>query len=640
MKSTIKFRDRIESHVKELEKFESYAILDTPNGQMIADLSWSKSTKTATLRVRSEFDEFWTEWDLPAIPAALDRLTEELADADLAVGSLHVATTDDTNGHRFLPSDSELYCITLGAWQDALGTSSRKVEDTTEDTVGIPICASALQEDICEHDKILVSVWIKDGDFFKEIQLTSNLNGRFLYVHRRLSVHTYDGLGIRVADANSAYRVLRVLAGQSVTLLDTLIACTNKEEKHVASTLVPEDSSFFKNAKALMLAAMPRTEVSETDLETLGCWSTDDSTFRNRVSRLNTRARGLHVAKLLLNHLKGGKKGVQQWNGINDSLKDIACFRGLDFEKHDLQGIKLGKADFRDCNFSSAILKKCSGNQCDLSQAQFKGADLSASKLTEIDAIRADFTGANLEKSKFSKCNLREAILTNANIKHVDFSGSDLREVDLSTCNANEAKTFAKVKYDEKTVLPTDFPHWGEMLWAGEGPDPFRMHQLNQLATRKITDFGEFLNLMKAGFDQARITKALSMLQQESFQLFNEQDEAGVWGIIKSQTSSELVYACKLGRDGTFCCCTQNLNPCGGLRGALCKHILVLAIGLTKAGSLDLDEAAKSISASRNEVPKLDKERMTSVFLKYKGAQNGELDWRPTETLPEDYYAY
>jgi hypothetical protein len=26
-------------------------------------------------------------------------------------------------------------------------------------------------------------------------------------------------------------------------------------------------------------------------------------------------------------------------------------------------------------------------------------------------------------------------------------------------------------------------------------------------------------------------------------------------------------------------------------------------------------------------------------FLKYQGAQAGEIDWRPTETVPEDFYA-
>ena len=30
---------------------------------------------------------------------------------------------------------------------------------------------------------------------------------------------------------------------------------------------------------------------------------------------------------------------------------------------------------------------------------------------------------------------------------------------------------------------------------------------------------------------------------------------------------------------------------------------------------------------------------MADSLLKYKGAQAGEIDWRPTETIPEDYYA-
>ena len=30
---------------------------------------------------------------------------------------------------------------------------------------------------------------------------------------------------------------------------------------------------------------------------------------------------------------------------------------------------------------------------------------------------------------------------------------------------------------------------------------------------------------------------------------------------------------------------------------------------------------------------------MGAVLFKYKGAEAGEIDWRPTETVPEDYYA-
>ncbi|MCI0704901.1 MAG: hypothetical protein L0241_27900 [Planctomycetia bacterium] len=36
---------------------------------------------------------------------------------------------------------------------------------------------------------------------------------------------------------------------------------------------------------------------------------------------------------------------------------------------------------------------------------------------------------------------------------------------------------------------------------------------------------------------------------------------------------------------------------------------------------------------------KPDKEVVTATFLKYKSVEAGEIDWRPTETVPEDFYA-
>jgi len=101
-----------------------------------------------------------------------------------------------------------------------------------------------------------------------------------------------------------------------------------------------------------------------------------------------------------------------------------------------------------------------------------------------------------------------------------------------------------------------------------------------------------------------------------------------------------LVYACRIDSAGGFACCTQNLNPCGGLRGALCKHLLVLIVGLTKGEDVEPTTINGWVAASRLQAPELDKDRMSEVFLKYKGAEAGEIDWRPTETVPEDYYAF
>ena len=50
--------------------------------------------------------------------------------------------------------------------------------------------------------------------------------------------------------------------------------------------------------------------------------------------------------------------------------------------------------------------------------------------------------------------------------------------------------------------------------------------------------------------------------------------------------------------DGTFSCCTQNLLPCGGLQGRICKHLLVLVVGLVKSGQADPTLVDRWITAS------------------------------------------
>lgn len=200
---------------------------------------------------------------------------------------------------------------------------------------------------------------------------------------------------------------------------------------------------------------------------------------------------------------------------------------------------------------------------------------------------------------------------------------------------------FAKAKYDENTVLPVDFKFINELRWTGSGTDPRKSQLVERMTSQPAAfDFASFLELIRRDFDDERIKKALTMLKKESFQLFFEQSEAGISGIVKSQTDQDLLYACMLNSDGAFGCCTQNLNPCGGLRGSLCKHILCLVVGLTKSGAVEAVPTAQSIVASKKARPLPDKAAMTALFLRYAGAQSGEVDWRPTETLPEDYYSF
>ncbi len=152
-------------------------------------------------------------------------------------------------------------------------------------------------------------------------------------------------------------------------------------------------------------------------------------------------------------------------------------------------------------------------------------------------------------------------------------------------------------------------------------------------------DLAGFINTLSSSTDASRMQKVTKMLRADRFQLFSDVSDDHVTGVVKSQTDSELVYACRLDKDGGFFCCTQNLAHCGGLRGALCKHLLVLIIGLAQSGQLDAATAHRWSAASRKNKPALDSDAATATFVRYKGAQAGEVDWRPTETIPEDFYA-
>jgi uncharacterized protein YjbI with pentapeptide repeats len=155
----------------------------------------------------------------------------------------------------------------------------------------------------------------------------------------------------------------------------------------------------------------------------------------------------------------------------------------------------------------------------------------------------------------------------------------------------------------------------------------------------KVTDIATFLKALELRADKSKIDKATKMLKAEKFQLFNDITDAHLNGVVKSQTDADLVYACRIESNGQYACCTQNLNICGGLRGSICKHLLVLIIGLVKAGQLDPSSIDTWIAKTHDTKPELNKETMGEIFIRYKGAEAGEVDWRPTETVPEDYYA-
>ncbi len=331
-----------------------------------------------------------------------------------------------------------------------------------------------------------------------------------------------------------------------------------------------------------------------------------------------------------------------------------ACLDNVNFEHADLTGssfinaslqkARLSFATAKGANFTGANLNNAKMESMQLANAIFVSANLHNALLSDAKAEGANFTGATMDSATLDYANLKKTVFRDVDLSKVSLSKSDLRSADLSMISKTEhlnPSSFFNAKYDELTKLPSDSLRiLKQLTWKGNGENHHLEGHKKQFCESDPVDFSGFIGHLNGNFDKDRLKKALGMLKKETFQLFSEVTESNVTGIVKSQTDADLVYSCRLAADGTFSCCTQNLKACGGLRGYLCKHILVLIIGLTQAEQMQPTTAARWVLASTVEKPKLDKDAMTDVFLRYEGAKSGEIDWRPTETIPEDFYAF
>ncbi len=344
------------------------------------------------------------------------------------------------------------------------------------------------------------------------------------------------------------------------------------------------------------------------------------------------------LRELMLAELSAGSAGVAKWNQRSErERRKLGKLRKHDFTNAKLAGVNLERQDLEGCKFGGANLKKANFHDSQLKGASFTKADLSGANLADCTCSEASFEGATLTKCNLRAANFRRCSFQKADLSKSDFAYADLGGADFSKATLDGVE-FTRTKFDEKTIFPPGFVPPEGLEWKGVGPRPGTPAPPPPPKSGSL-DFDAFLQQLHNKVELARMQKAGSMLKAERFQLFAEVKADSLVGIVKSQSSKDLVYSCRLASDGGFGCCTQNLRPCGGLRGALCKHLLVLIVGLAKAGQLDSATVDHWIDLSRSQKPAIDEDAMSATFLRYKGMEAGEVDWRPTETIPEDFYA-
>jgi hypothetical protein len=318
---------------------------------------------------------------------------------------------------------------------------------------------------------------------------------------------------------------------------------------------------------------------------------------------------------LLLADLRGGAEGVQRWNARPPSEQQaVGPLRGEDLGGLDLAGVCLDGIDLDggwlvESNLSDASLAGTRMEKAWCPGACFRDANLSGARLSGANLRSCDCQGAN-----FAGANLARATLDDANLCGADLSTASLLDVSVT-----------RARHDHATRFPPGFVPRTAMTWVGDGPIPLKL----DLFVRKLERL----------VDPRRLGRAIEMLKGERFQLYSEVDGEALLGVVRSQTDANVVYSCRLDARGRFGCCSQFLDACLGLRGAVCKHLLVLIVGLTRAGEVDPGAVLDWVEASRSRAPAIDTETMSKTLLRYQAAQAGEIDWRPTETIPEDYYA-
>jgi uncharacterized protein YjbI with pentapeptide repeats len=138
--------------------------------------------------------------------------------------------------------------------------------------------------------------------------------------------------------------------------------------------------------------------------------------------------------------LRGGTKGIAEWNEWRSAAKKIpdlieADLSGADLSEANLSGANLSGVNLLRTNLSGANLSGADLSWANLFAAKLYGLNLSGANLSGADLRVADLRVADLYGAKLSGANLRRADLHGANLGGADLSRADLHGANLSGAN-------------------------------------------------------------------------------------------------------------------------------------------------------------------------------------------------------------
>jgi hypothetical protein len=137
-----------------------------------------------------------------------------------------------------------------------------------------------------------------------------------------------------------------------------------------------------------------------------------------------------------------------------------------------------------------------------------------------------------------------------------------------------------------------------------------------------------------------KIERALVMLGNQRNLLMIKSQKDSLMAVVKSQTTDGIEYATYISETGRYFCCPQDLEYCLGMKGSLCKHIILSLAAACKDGTVPKDTLKKWIQNTQGKHPIIDENMAAGLFVESKMPKDARIGWREIEILPEDMMAF
>jgi len=163
--------------------------------------------------------------------------------------------------------------------------------------------------------------------------------------------------------------------------------------------------------------------------------------------------------------LRGGPKGVRQWNEWRETGEELPDLGGINLSKQrlenvnlrgvHLEGAKLYEAHLENAKLDGArleganlyqarlgtyVLENGSTNGASLHKTHLEGANLSRARLIGVNLSEAHLEGTDLRHAHFKGANLTKTHLDGAELNHADFNEAKLDGANLNRADLGYAK--------------------------------------------------------------------------------------------------------------------------------------------------------------------------------------------------------